>query len=436
MNFFDLLALVLDNLGRRKTRVALTAVGVVIGTAAVVVLVSLATGLQQNANQQLGDIGDLTLIRVFPGMIGGKEGPGAPSDPSQPPTMKVIDDKLLEQIRAMPEVEAVVVREGLQGGARLVAGQLEGGGEIVGLTEEGIKAFGLKVAEGEVRLERNAIIVGSQIANNFYNPRRQRPPDEPLDLYGKSLKLIVSKYTQDGVEILKTLQVRVVAVLAETRNENDYAIYLPADQVQQLNEWLLGRRMNRSRDGYQQALVKVKDPNKVLAVNDAITALGYQAYTAQSFVQGINGFFSVLQIIFGGVGAIALLVAAIGIANTMAMAILERTREIGLMKAVGATNRDVLMVFLGEAGGIGLIGGVGGVLAGWLFSQVLNVAGMAFLAGQAARNGGAPPSIAVSTPAWLPLFAIGFSIFIGIISGLYPALRAASLNPLQALKYE
>jgi len=139
-----------------------------------------------------------------------------------------------------------------------------------------------------------------------------------------------------------------------------------------------------------------------------------------------------LQVIFGGVGAIALLVAAIGIANTMAMAILERTREIGLMKAIGATNRDVLSVFLGEAAGIGFIGGLGGVIIGWSAGQIINVLAMAYLAGQAVQTGGPPPSIAVYTPTWLPLFALIFATIIGLVSGL----RAATLIPVDALKYE
>jgi putative ABC transport system permease protein len=152
-------------------------------------------------------------------------------------------------------------------------------------------------------------------------------------------------------------------------------------------------------------------------------------------VQGINSFYKVLQVVFGGVGAIALLVAAIGIANTMTMSILERTREIGLMKAVGATNRDVLAIFLGEAAGIGFLGGLGGVIIGWLAGQGLNVIAIVYLASRAGQ-GGAPPSVAVYTPAWLPLFALIFSTIIGMISGLYPALRAATMIPVMALKYE
>ena len=174
----------------------------------------------------------------------------------------------------------------------------------------------------------------------------------------------------------------------------------------------------------------------VLDIAEQIRSLGYQAYSPQDIVQGINSFYVVLQVVFGGVGAIALLVAAIGIANTMTMAILERTREIGLMKAIGATNRDVLSVFLGEASGIGFLGGLGGVLLGWSAGQVINVLALAYMARQAPQPGAPPPSVAVYTPLWLPLFTLLFATLIGLLSGLYPALRAATLIPVNALKYE
>jgi putative ABC transport system permease protein len=151
MKFFDLLALVLDNLGRRKARVALTAVGVIIGTAAVVVLVSLANGLQQNANSQLGNIGDLTIVNVFPGFNGGEGGSpvvmsAVGGGKEGIPQQTIIDETKLEAIRAMPGVETVITRDSLQAGARLILGQLEGGGQIVGLTEDGVGILGLKVA--------------------------------------------------------------------------------------------------------------------------------------------------------------------------------------------------------------------------------------------------------------------------------------------------
>ncbi len=256
------------------------------------------------------------------------------------------------------------------------------------------------------------------------------------DLYDQQLILVFIKYDQNGNEIRKTLTYRVAGVLAQTQGESDWSIYMRLDELKALNEWAMGRRINYNKDGYSQVIVKVDKVDHVLDINDQITAMGFQAYTPQSFVKGINNFYLVLQVIFGGVGAIALLVAAIGIANTMAMAILERTREIGLMKAVGATNRDVLSIFLGEAAGIGFLGGLGGVLIGWLAGQGINVIALVYLAQQSASQGGIPPSVAVSTPVWLPIFALVFATLIGLVSGLYPALRAATLVPVQALKYE
>ncbi len=176
--------------------------------------------------------------------------------------------------------------------------------------------------------------------------------------------------------------------------------------------------------------------NDTLEVADQIKAMEFYAYTDQTYVQGINSFYTILQVAFGAVGAIALLVAAIGIANTMAMAILERTREIGLMKAVGATNKDVLSVFLGEAAGIGFIGGVGGVVLGWSAGQVINVLALVYMAGQSVSQGMPPPTIAVVTPVWLLGFTLLFSIVIGLLSGIYPALQGATLIPINALKYE
>jgi putative ABC transport system permease protein len=205
-----------------------------------------------------------------------------------------------------------------------------------------------------------------------------------------------------------------------------------------MNQWVTGKRINRNKDGYSQLIVKVGGVEDALPVTDAINELGFQAYTPQSFVQGINNFFIILQLIFGGVGAIALLVAAIGIANTMTMAILERTREIGLMKAVGASNRDVLSVFLGEAGGIGFLGGLGGVALGWTFGFVLNTLIPTFLASQTPSGPGVVGGATFSavTPIWLLVSSLVFATIIGVLSGLYPALRAATLVPVLALKYE
>ncbi len=444
MRFIDLVFLIFENLSRRKGRVALTAIGVVIGTAAVVVLVSLAIGLQQSATSRLGGIGDLTQIQVYPGFI--QEGGGGSSVQAVSPggkvaamgQQKMLTPNAIQDISAIPGVEAVIPRDYLQTSGMMQFGKLQGYGNLIGIGVSDLTDLGLTAQSGTLKLEKGTAIIGMQVPNNFNDPglRPGQTPPSPPDLMDQQIKLVLTKWTQDGTPVTKTVQLRVAGVIAETRGEADYSVYLPLEDVTSFNEWSMGKRVNRNKDGYSMVVVKAKDVSQVIDIADQINTLGYQANTPQSFVQGINSFFLILQVIFGGVGAVALLVAAIGIANTMAMAILERTREIGLMKAIGATNRDVLSVFLGEAAGIGFLGGLGGILVGWGGGKVLNVLALSYLTQQAAQSGGAPPTQAIVTPMWLIGFAMIFATLVGMISGLYPALRAATLVPVTALKYE
>ena len=433
MGIFDLLKLIFDNLSRRKARVALTAIGVVIGTAAVVVLVSLAIGLQQNATNQLYGIGDLTQIQVYPNY-----GDYYESMETGTTSTTMITEASLAELAAIPGVQDVIPRDYIMGSAMLKYNRLESYANIIGVGTSTLEFLGTALQGGVYDLERGTAVIGAMIPSSFYNPqwRPGQEPPTPPELLGQQVRMDIIKWDNEGNEIRKTVSIRIVGILVETMGESDWSIYMSLADVTAYNEWFMGRRINREKDGYNQVVVKAEDVNQVLSITETITNLGYQAYTPQSYIQGINSFFLVLQVIFGGVGAIALLVAAIGIANTMAMAILERTREIGLMKAVGATNRDVLSIFLGEAAGIGFLGGLGGIIVGWSAGQIINVLAIAYLAGRAAQQGGLPPSSAVFTPVWLPLFALIFSTLIGILSGLYPALRAATMVPVIALKYE
>jgi putative ABC transport system permease protein len=438
MRIFDLISLIFYNLSRRKGRVMLTAVGVVIGTASVVILVSLANGLQRSATNQLWGITDLKSIRVFPRyeemsfaeMNGGKS-----SGPSQ---VKTLTEPEIAKIEAIPHVTDVIRRDYLRSWAIIKYGQLENYPNMFGLGVKDVEEMGFQLQAGSGVLEKGTAIIGAPVLRSFMDPK-QRPgqePPEPPDLLNQQVKLTITKYSSDGLEIKRTYILRITGILKESRNEGDYSMIVHLDEMQKWNDWVMGKRINRNREGYENIIVKVDDVQNVLDVAKEIDQLGFSANTDQTTVQGIGNFYTIVQVIFGGVGAVALLVAAIGIANTMTMAILERTREIGLMKAVGATNRDVLSIFLGEAAGIGLVGGLGGVGLGLLLNEAINIVTLPYLATQAAQMGSPPPEAAVFTPVWLPLFAILFATLIGLASGLYPALRAATLIPVIALKYE
>lgn len=438
MRFLDLASLIFYNLSRRKGRVLLTAVGVVIGTSAVVVLVSLAVGLRENATQQLWGINDLTSIEVYPGYSFKGNGGGGMMREGEVEDIKFLTPQAIKEFEAIPGVKKVIVEDYMQGNLNLVYGKLEAYGNVMGISVDDLADMGLEASAGTTELVKGTAVVGSWVSRNFYDPkaRPDDPPLDPPDLMGQTLKFVISKWSQDGIEIKKTYSIKITGVLKESRGQSDGSIYMRMDEITAWNEWVRGTRINRNKEGYNNVIVKVESPEQVVEITDQINALGYMAYTPQSTVEGINSFFTILQVIFGGVGAIALIVAAIGIANTMAMAILERTREIGLMKAIGATNKDVMSIFLGEAAGIGFIGGLGGVIFGWGASAILNIVAVSYYTSQASANGGSPLSSVAATPFWLPAFALVFATVIGLISGLYPALRAATLVPVTALKYE
>ena len=441
MKLIDLLSLVIENLKRRKGRVALTAVGVIIGTAAVVILISLGNGLQRNASTQFGGIGDLTQIVVMPRYDMGsgiaiKMGGGGGSN--QPSQQKLLTSKAVEEIKSIPGVTQIIPRDYFKGQASIHFGRLENYAQMIGMTIDDVGTLDYKMEKGSTELKRGTALVGGWVVKNFMDPKmrpNQKSPAPP-DLLGQQVSIVITRSTQDGKQENKTIRLTVTGVLTENRSEADNMVIIHMDDMTAMNEWVMGKRINRNSEGYDTLVVKTESSDKVVGITKQINDLKYQANSPQEFVQSINGFFVIMQIVFGGVGAIALLVAAIGIVNTMTMAILERTREIGLMKAVGATNRDVLSIFLGEAAGIGFIGGLMGVLLGWVGGKVLDVIAISVLTARAAQNGGTPPTVAVYTPLWLPIFALLFATLIGLISGLFPALRAASLVPIIALKYE
>jgi putative ABC transport system permease protein len=182
---------------------------------------------------------------------------------------------------------------------------------------------------------------------------------------------------------------------------------------------------------YLTVEVHVKSPTQVQPVEDAIKKMGFNTFSIVDATRSLRQFFAVLDLFLGIFGSLALAVASIGIINTLVMAILERRREIGIMKAIGASDADVKGLFFAEAGAMGVFGGVLGVALGWTIGRIINLGTNVYL-----KRQHFPPEQIWFVPWWLVLGAIAFSIIVSLVSGLYPASRAARLDPVQALRYE
>ena len=212
-------------------------------------------------------------------------------------------------------------------------------------------------------------------------------------------------------------------------------VFLPLKLAQDLHVMQTGARdVSPSPNGaptYNSLSVRVRNPNQVPDVEGAIKKMGFGAFSLVDASRSMRQFFVVLDGFLAIFGSLALAVASIGIVNTLVMAILERRREIGIMKAIGASDADVRGLFFAEAGAMGLVGGTAGVTLGWVIGRLINFGTNVYLARQHF-----PPAQIWSVPLWLVFGAILFSVIVSLVSGLYPASRAARLDPVQALRYE
>ena len=190
-------------------------------------------------------------------------------------------------------------------------------------------------------------------------------------------------------------------------------------------------RGNSGKPTYESLTVRVSSPKAVQGVEDAIKGMGFGTFSILDATKNLRLFFTVFDLLLGIFGSLALTVASLGIINTLVMAILERRREIGILKALGAADRDVRRLFFAEAGAMGLLGGVLGVAIGWMIGRALTFATNVYLARQEL-----PPIDLSSIPWWMVAGAIAFSFFVSLAAGMYPASRAARLNPVEALRYE
>jgi|LSQX01.2.fsa_nt_gb ABC-type antimicrobial peptide transport system permease subunit len=467
MNKNDILRLALKNFMRRKTRSILTILGVVIGTAAIVVMLSLGIGMNESFRRQLSSMGSLNVIDVNPwyfvddGNGGGYSG------------QTTLDDNAVAKIEAIEGVEAVTPF--LQTGLKLVSGKYTMYANIMGVDTKALEAFGYTTAQGRLLTEDDttALLFGSNTPYDFYNPRdrnnmygkgggyfymggsdggEERPaPDVDVmnDKLEMTFDMSYGEHKQGGAggsgggnKKPKLYKVKGIGILEESQDERAYSIFMNIDYLKKImkeNQRAQGSGGGRpggsQQEGYQQVKVKVKDMNDVQKVQDEIKAMGYGAYSLTDVLKSMQETSATMQAVLGGIGAVSLFVAAIGITNTMVMSIYERTREIGVMKVLGCMLGDIRTLFLIEAAMIGFFGGLLGLAFSYGASAVLNrFAGGLFGGGY--YYGGGEESIVSLIPPWLALLALGFATLVGIISGFMPARRAMKLSALEAIKTE
>ncbi len=439
----DLLSIGVNNLIKRKLRTFLTLLGVVIGTAAIVVLVSLSNGMDQTFKNQIEQMGSLNNIDVS------KPYGNSPGPSGQSGTKLKLDDKTMKAFEAIPGVEAVLpIKETYM---RIWVGKQVSDKSIIGTDPAKLELFGGTILKGHTLTgTQNTVLFGFSADQDFYNPRRtdemgggmwSEPPGpneevkyEPkLDLMTNLIMTADYDYpdnrnTEPDQKKPKKFKAKGVGILSRTGNYTiDYGAYVSLKTMKQMikddAKLMDNRDALRSLDQYERMIVRVKNIDNAAEVQQKIKAMGYEASSLMDIINEMKKTSQVMKLVLGGIGAVSLLVAAIGIANTMVMSIYERTREIGVMKVIGADLVDIRNIFLVESGLIGLMGGIIGVVLSYGVSTIINMIG--------AQQMGQQISL---IDYKLVLFGILFSTAIGLISGYSPASRAMKLSVLNALR--
>lgn len=408
----DIIKLAWMSLWRRKLRTILTMIGIMIGTAGIVVMISLGAGLEKSIVGELEGT-NMNTVEVLPGYNEtGEEISTLNKD-------DIIELKTLEGVKTVTPIYTT-------------SGEMTIGRETMTVTLVGVdmkeaKDLGYTLTDG--RFPRsNEILLGSaileEIKENTGNDNIIRRP-ATIDMTGNA---------EEGEEPqAHTYRSRIIGAIEQTGGTEDYSAVMDIDTLIAMAEESSGISDIIKSQGYANIRVIAENSEIVETLSQEINEKGYTAYSTQTIVDAIGSVFSFLQIFLGAIGSIALLVAAIGITNTMIMSIYERTKEIGVNKVIGASVKDVRMQFLYEASFIGLMGGVVGLILSYLIDVLINSAAGIYLRLQS----GASESInIVYIPPWLAVFAITFSVVVGILSGLYPANRAAKISVLEALRQE
>jgi putative ABC transport system permease protein len=463
----DLTELALRNLRESMLRNSLTTLGISVGVASLVAMVSLGIGLQQLVSRRLVKSGlfDTVIVTRRDLRRAGREEDGNGPTPAE---SRVLDEAARREIERIPNVTEAY--PDIRFNAELRYGDKPHLTMISALPSSAKSNDAFDGMQGSFFSSETAPEVILQ--KTFAEELLGKPPTRGIDetkvtdlakpLLGKELTM---RYQQRAYApapppassapgtsadeslsstaysvVLREQKLTIVGVAdldpESMRGPGHAKVFLPLKLAESLHVMQTANLREISlaasdQPVYSAISAHVKNPSQVQAVEDAIKKMGFTTFSLLDASQSLRSVFRVLDLFLLIFGSLALAVASIGIVNTLVMAILERRREIGIMKAIGASDGDVKKLFFAEAGAMGILGGVAGVALGWAIGRIINFGTNIYL-----RRESIAPDNFWSVPWWLVALAIGFSFLVSLISGLYPAGRAAKLDPVQALRYE
>ena len=471
MNLQDMTIMGFSNLWRTRLRSTLTVLGVVIGIGALTSMVSFGTGMQKNLTDAFTKNDLFTSMNVTPKdlnvdemMSGDLSGIGKMLDEKPKP----LTDSILEAIREMEGVQLAFPDESFAGKLKfneeeisknmqpipaaasgfypyndLLAGEFypHDSSQTVVIKWETLRDLGLIVAYPDLdyTLSRQDSIKGTRIIS-------------PDSIIGQKITLVTAELNipsnplailmgQDFEPFEESIREYTICGIIKPRDEFTFdrsrsALVIPpatARKIPRLNfssVWdILGE--GKEEGTYSSIYVRVAEMEDLTPVREKIEAMGVGVFALADELEEIKRAFLIMDSMLGAIGTIALIIAALGIINTMLMSILERTREIGVMKAVGGSENEIKFIFFVEAACIGLVGAVFGLMLGWLVTRVANQVMNTMVLPD---NQG--PIDLFYFPVWLILGAVGFSVFVSLAAGLYPAIRAARIDPVRALRHD
>ncbi|HET6930512.1 MAG TPA: FtsX-like permease family protein [Candidatus Acidoferrum sp.] len=448
----DLTDLALRNLRESFLRNALTTLGIAVGVASFVAIISIGVGLQQLASRRLSESGLFDTIIVTPKTsLRGMGRPQPEPESDKPP--RPLDEDAREEFEKLPNVIEVYpqirffteVRFNNKPFATVVAGMPDSSrnsGSFDGMQGRYFSSINadeaiLQIEFAKELSDQPSSLLGQDLILRY--AERQALPSSTTAIDSTDN----SGGSSGGFSVVpKELRLKIVG-LVETEPAAGYGGYgnarlliplatastLRAAQVNDLRD--IVRDSNAGKTTYASLSVRAKSPSQVEALETSIKKMGFRAFSLLDASKSLRIFFTVFDLLVGIFGSLALAIATLGIVNTLVMAILERRREIGVLKALGASDSDVQQLFFVEAGVMGFLGGILGVGAGWVLGRAITFGTNTYLARQNLNS-----IQLTSVPWWLALAALVIAVLVSLAAGLYPASRAAKLNPVDALRYE